>query len=72
MSLGVPASGLEVNLNGPGPTPFTREGLSGRKALPSLIKKFVQSEALHRLGIPTGRRGQRGMPAAAVAFAAAH
>ena len=43
MSLGVPASGLEVNLNGPGPTPFTREGLSGRKALPSLIKSLCRA-----------------------------
>eukprot|EP00037_Helgoeca_nana_P029149 m.346750 g.346750 ORF g.346750 m.346750 type:complete len:330 (-) comp27916_c0_seq5:2123-3112(-) len=43
----------ELQLKGSGPTPYTRPGLSGRKALAPLVDEFVQMAALRRLGIPT-------------------
>ena len=45
---------LEVQLKGLGPTPFTREGLSGRKDAASLVKEWVQIET--RMGRAVGTR----------------
>ncbi len=46
--------GLEVQLKGAGPTPFSRRG-DGRAVLRSSIREFLCSEAMHALGIPTTR-----------------
>lgn len=47
-------NGLEVQLKGAGPTPFSRMG-DGRAVLRSSIREFLCSEAMHGLGIPTTR-----------------
>ena len=48
------ANGLELQLKGAGPTPFSRMG-DGRAVLRSSIREFLCSEAMHGLGIPTTR-----------------
>ena len=47
-------AGLEVQLKGAGPTPYSRRG-DGRAVLRSSIREFLCSEAMHGLGIPTTR-----------------
>jgi uncharacterized protein YdiU (UPF0061 family) len=46
--------GLELQLKGSGPTPFSRRG-DGRAVLRSSIREFLCSEAMAGLGIPTTR-----------------
>jgi uncharacterized protein YdiU (UPF0061 family) len=48
------ANGVEWQLKGAGPTPFSRMG-DGRAVLRSSIREFLCSEAMHGLGIPTTR-----------------
>lgn len=48
------ANGLEIQLKGSGPTPYSRMG-DGRAVLRSSIREFLCSEAMHGLGIPTTR-----------------
>ena len=47
-------AGLEVQLKGAGPTPYSRRG-DGRAVLRSSIREFLCSEAMHGLGIATTR-----------------
>ncbi|MEY2859918.1 MAG: hypothetical protein RL392_376 [Pseudomonadota bacterium] len=47
-------AGLEVQLKGAGPTPFSRMG-DGRAVLRSSIREFLGSEAMNGLGIATSR-----------------
>ncbi|MCS4509730.1 protein adenylyltransferase SelO [Xylophilus ampelinus] len=54
LTLGQTASGLEIQLKGAGPTPYSRGG-DGRAVLRSSIREFLCSEAMHGLGIPTTR-----------------
>jgi serine/tyrosine/threonine adenylyltransferase len=44
----------DVQLKGPGPTPFSRRG-DGRAALGPMLREYIISEAMHALGIPTTR-----------------
>jgi uncharacterized protein YdiU (UPF0061 family) len=44
----------EVQLKGPGLTPYSRRG-DGRAVLRSSLREFVCSEAMHHLGVPTTR-----------------
>jgi len=44
----------EIQLKGPGPTPFSRGG-DGRCALGPALREFLTSEAMAALGIPTTR-----------------
>jgi len=46
--------GLEIQLKGAGPTPFSRMG-DGRAVLRSSMREYLCSEAMHGLGIPTSR-----------------
>ncbi len=52
--LGETIAGLEVQLKGAGPTPYSRMG-DGRAVLRSSIREFLCSEAMQGLGIPTSR-----------------
>ncbi|WP_206170949.1 protein adenylyltransferase SelO [Phragmitibacter flavus] len=45
---------FDVQLKGPGPTPFSRRG-DGRAALGPMLREYVISEAMFALGIPTTR-----------------
>jgi serine/tyrosine/threonine adenylyltransferase len=45
---------FDVQLKGPGPTPFSRRG-DGRAALGPMLREYIISEAMHALGIPTTR-----------------
>ena len=45
---------FDVQLKGPGPTPFSRRG-DGRAALGPMLREYVISEAMQGLGIPTTR-----------------
>lgn len=45
---------FDIQLKGPGPTPYSRRG-DGRAALTPMLREFVISEAMHALGIPTTR-----------------
>lgn len=45
---------VDVQLKGPGPTPFSRRG-DGRAALGPMLREYVISEAMHALGVPTTR-----------------
>ncbi len=45
---------VDVQLKGPGLTPYSRRG-DGRAALGPMLREFVISEAMHGLGIPTSR-----------------
>ncbi len=49
-----PQGGLEIQLKGAGPTPYSRRG-DGRAVLRSSIREYLCSEAMHALGIPTSR-----------------
>ena len=44
----------DIQLKGPGPTPYSRRG-DGRAALGPMLREFIVSEAMHALGIPTTR-----------------
>ena len=43
-----------IHLKGSGPTPFSRNG-DGRAALGPVLREYLVSEAMHRLGVPTTR-----------------
>ena len=47
-------NGLELQLKGAGPTPYSRRG-DGRAVLRSSIREFLCSEAMFHLGVPTTR-----------------
>ncbi|MFS0841040.1 protein adenylyltransferase SelO [Paenibacillus sp. 1P03SA] len=50
-----PAGGrLDIQLKGPGRTPYSRRG-DGRAALGPMLREYIISEAMHGLGIPTTR-----------------
>lgn len=44
----------DLHFKGSGPTPFARRG-DGRSPLGPVIREYIVSEAMHRLGIPTTR-----------------
>ena len=44
----------DVQLKGPGPTPFSRNG-DGRAAIGPVLREFLVSEAMHAMGVPTTR-----------------
>src|SRR5436190_23233189 len=44
----------DIQLTGSGPTPFSRRG-DGRAALGPVLREYIVSEAMVRLGIPTTR-----------------
>jgi serine/tyrosine/threonine adenylyltransferase len=44
----------DIQLKGSGPTPFSRRG-DGRAALGPVLREYLVSEAMHKLGIPTTR-----------------
>lgn len=44
----------DIQLKGSGPTPFSRNG-DGRAALGPVLREYLVSEAMHRMGIPTTR-----------------
>jgi uncharacterized protein YdiU (UPF0061 family) len=52
--LGETSGGLELQLKGAGPTPYSRMG-DGRAVLRSSIREFLCSEAMQGLGIATSR-----------------
>ena len=52
--LGETTHGLELQLKGAGPTPYSRRA-DGRAVLRSSIREFLCSEAMHGLGIPSSR-----------------
>ncbi|XAH26060.1 YdiU family protein [Xylophilus sp. GW821-FHT01B05] len=54
VATGTNGQGLEVQLKGAGPTPYSRMG-DGRAVLRSSVREFLCSEAMHGLGIPTTR-----------------
>lgn len=45
---------FDLQLKGPGPTPFSRRG-DGRAALGPMLREYIISEAMHALRIPTTR-----------------
>lgn len=45
---------FDIQLKGPGRTPFSRGG-DGRAALGPMLREYIISEAMHGLGIPTTR-----------------
>jgi uncharacterized protein YdiU (UPF0061 family) len=45
---------FDLQLKGSGQTPFSRNG-DGRSALGPVIREYLVSEAMHRLGVPTTR-----------------
>lgn len=45
---------LDIQLKGPGRTPYSRGG-DGRAALGPMLREYIISEAMHALGIPTSR-----------------
>jgi uncharacterized protein YdiU (UPF0061 family) len=45
---------FDIQLKGPGPTPYSRRG-DGRAALGPMLREYLVSEAMHALGIPTTR-----------------
>jgi serine/tyrosine/threonine adenylyltransferase len=44
----------DIQLKGPGPTPYSRRG-DGRAAVAPMLREYVISEAMHALGVPTTR-----------------
>ncbi len=44
----------DIQLKGPGPTPYSRQG-DGRAALGPMLREYLISEAMQALGIPTTR-----------------
>jgi uncharacterized protein YdiU (UPF0061 family) len=50
-----PSSGrVDIQLKGPGRTPFSTRG-DGRAALGPMLREYIISEAMHALGVPTTR-----------------
>ncbi|PZD97385.1 YdiU family protein [Paenibacillus sambharensis] len=47
-------SRVDIQLKGPGRTPYSRRG-DGRAALGPMLREYIISEAMHALGIPTTR-----------------
>jgi uncharacterized protein YdiU (UPF0061 family) len=45
---------FDIQLKGPGATPYSRRG-DGRAALGPMLREYIISEAMHALGIPTTR-----------------
>ncbi|MEF3302544.1 protein adenylyltransferase SelO [Paenibacillus sp. GYB003] len=45
---------FDIQLKGPGKTPYSRRG-DGRAALGPMLREYIVSEAMHALGIPTTR-----------------
>jgi uncharacterized protein YdiU (UPF0061 family) len=45
---------FDIQLKGPGPTPYSRRG-DGRAALGPMLREYIIGEAMHALGIPTTR-----------------
>lgn len=45
---------IDLQLKGSGPTPFSRGG-DGKAALGPVLREYIVSEAMHRLGVPTTR-----------------
>jgi serine/tyrosine/threonine adenylyltransferase len=45
---------FDIQLKGPGRTPFSRRG-DGRAGLAPMLREYIISEAMHALGIPTTR-----------------
>lgn len=45
---------FDIQLKGPGPTPYSRRG-DGRAALGPMLREYLISEAMNALGIPTTR-----------------
>src|SRR5829696_847302 len=45
---------FDIQLKGPGRTPYSRRG-DGRAALGPMLREYIMSEAMHALGIPTTR-----------------
>jgi serine/tyrosine/threonine adenylyltransferase len=45
---------FDIQLKGPGPTPYSRRG-DGRAALGPMLREYIISEAMHALNIPTTR-----------------
>jgi uncharacterized protein YdiU (UPF0061 family) len=45
---------FDIQLKGPGPTPYSRRG-DGRASLGPMLREYVMSEAMHALRIPTTR-----------------
>ena len=45
---------IDIQLKGPGRTPYSRGG-DGRAALGPMLREYIISEAMHALGIPTTR-----------------
>lgn len=45
---------FDIQLKGPGPTPYSRRG-DGRAAVGPMLREYLVSEAMHHLGIPTTR-----------------
>ena len=45
---------FDIQLKGPGPTPYSRNG-DGRATLSSMLREYIISEAMQTLGIPTTR-----------------
>ena len=45
---------VDLQLKGPGPTPYSRNG-DGRAAIGPMLREYLISEAMHHLGIPTTR-----------------
>ncbi|MEZ5385202.1 MAG: YdiU family protein [Prosthecobacter sp.] len=45
---------FDIQLKGPGPTPYSRRG-DGRAALGPMLREYIISEAMHALDIPTTR-----------------
>ena len=48
----------DVQLKGSGETPFSRRG-DGRAALGPVLREYIVSEAMHRLGVPRRARWRR-------------
>ena len=44
----------DIQLKGSGPTPYSRGG-DGRSPLGPVLREYILSEAMHRLGVPTTR-----------------
>lgn len=44
----------DIQLKGSGPTPYSRRG-DGKSSLGPVIREYLLSEAMHRLGVPTTR-----------------
>ncbi|MFK7999629.1 MAG: YdiU family protein [Polyangiales bacterium] len=45
---------FDIHMKGSGPTAFSRRG-DGKATLSSVLREFIVSEAMHKLGVPTSR-----------------